>query len=72
MSEEKAISCHQKVPQEREFRRDLTPDVKTPDWAKNVVWYQIMLDRWRNGNPDNDPDNAPVPPWTWDWFKPFT
>jgi hypothetical protein len=28
---------------------------QTPEWAKHAVWYQIMLDRFRNGNPDNDP-----------------
>jgi glycosidase len=45
------------------------PEVfKTPDWAKHAVWYQIMLDRFRNGNPANDPD--PVRPWTTEWFTP--
>lgn len=40
----------------------------TPDWAKNAVWYQIMVDRFRNGEPANDRD--PVNPWTDDWFTP--
>ena len=26
-----------------------------PDWAKDVVWYQIFPERFRNGNPKNDP-----------------
>lgn len=26
-----------------------------PDWAKGVVWYQVFPERFRNGNPDNDP-----------------
>ena len=42
----------------------------TPDWAKNVVWYQIMLDRWRNLDSSNDPDSSL--PWRWNWFAPFT
>ncbi|OGH58109.1 MAG: hypothetical protein A3G34_16500 [Candidatus Lindowbacteria bacterium RIFCSPLOWO2_12_FULL_62_27] len=43
-------------------------DVVTPDWAKHVVWYQIMPERWRNGDTENDPAHAV--PWTWDWFEP--
>ncbi|MCK4341851.1 MAG: alpha amylase N-terminal ig-like domain-containing protein [Phycisphaerae bacterium] len=39
---------------------------QTPEWARHAVWYQIMLDRFRNGNPDNDRD--PVRPWTSAWF----
>jgi cyclomaltodextrinase len=41
---------------------------KTPEWAKHTVWYQIMLDRFRNGDPTNDPE--PVRPWTSEWFTP--
>ncbi len=41
-----------------------------PEWSKHVVWYQIMLDRFRNGDPSNDP--AGVLPWGWDWAAPFT
>jgi glycosidase len=41
---------------------------RTPDWAKHAVWYQIMMDRFRNGDASNDPN--PVHPWTSDWFKP--
>jgi cyclomaltodextrinase len=29
------------------------PDV--PAWAKDVVWYQIFVERFRNGDPSNDP-----------------
>ena len=25
----------------------------TPDWAKGAVWYQIMIDRFRNGDESN-------------------
>lgn len=24
-------------------------------WAKDVVWYQIFVERFRNGDPSNDP-----------------
>jgi glycosidase len=32
-----------------------TPFV-TPDWVRNGIIYQIFPDRFRNGNPGNDPD----------------
>ncbi|MEX1110500.1 MAG: glycoside hydrolase family 13 protein [Chthoniobacterales bacterium] len=53
-----------------------------PDWAKDVVWYQIFPERFRNGDLSNDPTkddlagaypDAPglpwrVHPWTSDWY----
>ncbi|QOJ13605.1 MAG: alpha-glucosidase C-terminal domain-containing protein [Planctomycetia bacterium] len=39
---------------------------QTPDWAKDAVWYQVMVDRFRNGDRGNDPPHAH--PWTSDWF----
>lgn len=32
-----------------------------PEWAKNMVWYQIFADRFRNGDHSNDPE--PTSPW---------
>ena len=32
----------------------IVPDFKTPDWAKGAVMYQIMVDRFYNGDPHND------------------
>ena len=26
-----------------------------PQWAESVVWYQVFLERFRNGDPNNDP-----------------
>lgn len=54
-----------------------------PEWAKRVVWYQIFPERFRNGDPSNDPTvsdlvgadprRAPrqwqVHPWTSDWYR---
>jgi glycosidase len=28
---------------------------RSPDWAKDVVWYQIFPERFNNGDPGNDP-----------------
>jgi cyclomaltodextrinase len=40
-----------------------------PSWAMDTVWYQIFPERFRNGDPSNDP--KPTVPWTWEWSKPF-
>jgi cyclomaltodextrinase / maltogenic alpha-amylase / neopullulanase len=54
-----------------------------PAWAQEAIWYQIFVERFYNGNPDNDPDlhttqgalidDVPadwtVTSWTHDWYK---
>jgi len=54
-----------------------------PQWAKKAVWYQIFPERFRNGDPGNDPraldqkgswphdSTSPweVHPWTSDWYE---
>ncbi len=39
------------------------PDFIVPDWARHAVIYQIFPDRFRNGDPGNDPSAD-------DWFYP--
>jgi len=39
---------------------------RTPAWAKDAIWYQIMLERFRDGDPLNNPD--PCRPWTGEWY----
>lgn len=55
----------------------------TPEWSKGVVWYQIFVERFSNGDLTNDPkvsDQAgaypfdatsdfEIHPWTSDWYK---
>lgn len=36
------------------FRFRITPGFHIPDWAKGAVMYQIFVDRFCNGDPDND------------------
>lgn len=36
------------------YNYKLLPEFKTPDWAKGAVFYQIFVDRFRNGDPSND------------------
>lgn len=31
---------------------------RVPAWAKGAVWYQVFPERFRNGDPSNDPDSA--------------
>lgn len=54
-----------------------------PQWAKSAVWYQIFPDRFRNGDPSNDPTVADIAgadpmeppkqwrvhPWGSDWYQ---
>ncbi|MCB0630152.1 MAG: glycoside hydrolase family 13 protein [Saprospiraceae bacterium] len=56
-----------------------------PAWAKTAIWYQIMVERFRNGDPANDPtvedikgagsSPEPIPanwhvtPWIQDWYR---
>ncbi|MEL7239505.1 MAG: alpha-amylase family glycosyl hydrolase, partial [Planctomycetota bacterium] len=47
-------------------------NIDVPEWAKHAVWYQVFPERFRNGNPDNDPglfwyENATA--WNSDWWQ---
>jgi len=52
------------------FARSFTEsDVfQTPEWARHAIWYQIFPERFRDGDPRNNPQ--PTRPWTSEWFKP--
>ncbi|MBU2650400.1 MAG: glycoside hydrolase family 13 protein [Bacteroidetes bacterium] len=55
-----------------------------PEWSKGAVWYQIFPERFRNGEPGNDPKitdqegcwphdtSGPweIHPWDSDWYEP--
>src|SRR5438046_3170564 len=55
----------------------------TPEWSKGIVWYQIFPERFRNGDPTNDPiitdqegsypndltSKWQIHPWTSDWYE---
>ncbi len=56
---------------------------QVPVWAKKAVWYQIFPERFRNGDPSNDPSLEDIVgswpfgdmreiqtvPWTSDWYQ---
>ena len=53
-----------------------------PGWSKEAIWYQIFVERFRNGDPGNDPtpadmsesypdkipSNWKITPWGHDWY----
>jgi len=57
---------------------------KVPEWTKQAIWYQIFVERFRNGDPSNDPTvddmqggypgsypaGWTVTPWGHDWYEP--
>jgi glycosidase len=59
------------------------PFDESPAWAREAVWYQIFVERFRNGDPSNDPQpesmhgaypgyipaNWKVTPWNQDWYE---
>lgn len=46
------------TPQVRpEYSFAIVPGFSTPDWAKGAVMYQILVDRFYNGDPSNDVKN---------------
>ncbi|MGB3075313.1 MAG: alpha-amylase family glycosyl hydrolase, partial [Chitinophagales bacterium] len=62
-----------------------TPFNKPPEWSKQVIWYQIFVERFYNGDHTNDPRpenintlpiNVIAPPhwavtsWTHNWYAP--
>lgn len=61
----------------------VTPKEFVPDWAKDAIWYQVFPERFRNGDPSNDPTKKDIEgayphepdadwqihPWTSDWYK---
>jgi len=54
-----------------------------PKWSKNVIWYEIAVERFRNGDKTNDPtaediigtfpgeipESWEITPWNQDWYK---
>src|SRR5262249_61321473 len=65
------------------LRRPSDRRAEVPAWAQDAIWYQIFVERFRNGDPANDPTahdiegvtNEPPPPgwrptpWSQDWYR---
>jgi glycosidase len=52
---------------EKPFPIPTAPTFETPDWTKDAVWYQIFPERFRNGDPANDPPHTQR--WQSKWFS---
>lgn len=52
--------------------KDILPFEQPPQWAREAIWYQILVERFYNGNSKNNPtrltsDNALIDPLPDDW-----
>lgn len=68
------VSCSSGQPQ------PVQPDSTVPSWAADMIWYQVFPERFRNGDPTNDPVRESLPnadrvpaswaptPWGGDWY----
>lgn len=62
---------------------ETTPFNEPPLWAREAIWYQILVERFRNGNPNNNPtrqtcynalidplpENWKLTPWGYNWYR---
>ncbi len=78
------LACDAPPPPDEEAPTEVTteaPGAQVPDWAQDAVFYQIFPERFRDGDPSNNPtretlelpyDNVPeswdVRSWTSDWY----
>ena len=74
------VSCKKEAPPPPTSAAAALP---VPAWATDAIWYQIFVERFRNGDPRNDPtahdiagaliDSVPAgwrtTPWTQDWYR---
>jgi len=76
-------SCTEKENDKDRQTKDNTEINEVPEWAKEVVWYQIFPERFRNGDTTNDPTPGDIigtypdfvpegwktTAWGSDWYK---
>ncbi len=77
-------ACNNPTNNTEKINKETASIADPPAWAKEVVWYEIGVERFRNGDPANDPtaediqgaypgfvpEGWGVTPWTHDWYKP--
>ncbi len=77
------FSCELPEKEIQENKSEATSLNSPPAWAKEVVWYELSVERFRNGDPSNDPTPEDIQgaypgfvpegwtttPWTQDWYK---
>jgi cyclomaltodextrinase / maltogenic alpha-amylase / neopullulanase len=76
------FACNQENSKEKKNKSAKISSV--PEWSKNAIWYQIFVERFRNGDlsndptredirntyPDSIPGNWTITPWGQDWYQP--
>ncbi|MEO1009671.1 MAG: alpha-amylase family glycosyl hydrolase [Bacteroidota bacterium] len=76
------MACRPEIPKETPMD-DSARLGQVPQWSKETIWYQIYVERFRNGDPTNDPrpedivEGYPgfvpkswaITPWGHDWYK---
>ena len=64
-------------------RKPPAANLDVPAWAGDAIWYQVFVERFRNGDPSNDPiehdiegvtsertpDGWRPTPWSQDWYR---
>jgi glycosidase len=74
------VACSAETPEEVRQQADSRA---VPTWAEDAIWYQVFVERFRNGDPSNDPTLADIDgswphvqpagweptPWGWDWYR---
>ncbi|SNR16418.1 alpha-amylase family glycosyl hydrolase [Tenacibaculum jejuense] len=78
------ISCKKEVQKEIQINHSASTLLDAPPkWTKEVVWYEIAVERFHNGDTTNDPTSEDIKgsypgfvpkgwkitPWTQDWYK---
>jgi glycosidase len=75
-----AAGCASETPRQLPAAR---PNLAVPAWSQDAIWYQIFVERFRNGDASNDPTphdivgvtSEPTPddwmptPWSQDWYR---
>ncbi|MEM9983680.1 MAG: glycoside hydrolase family 13 protein [Bacteroidota bacterium] len=68
----------------KDYHQEPTAFDQPPAWAESAIWYQIFVERFRNGDASNDPrpqdmysQTSPaipkdwqITPWGQDWYQP--
>jgi glycosidase len=74
------VACAGETPRDR---ADVGSNLAVPAWAGDAIWYQIFVERFRNGDLSNDPtahdiegfssqrtpDGWRPTPWSQDWYR---
>jgi glycosidase len=73
-----ATACTRELP-----RTPAAANLEVPSWTGDAIWYQIFVERFRNGDPSNDPTVHDIEgvtdertpkgwrptPWSQDWYR---